>query len=97
MAEAKIPGERVTLSLAFACLWFLVANVIAILPSKRNHWPQAYVLMTIGFPLLAFVVYENGIWIGLACLLAGGSVLRWPVIYLWRWIRRTVLGQGDPR
>ena len=82
-----------TLSLILACCWLIVANVLAMTPSKDNHWRRAYVLIALGIPLLAYVVYQNGPWIGLLVLAAGMSVLRWPVIYLFRWMRR-VLGLG---
>ena len=74
-----------TLSLALACVWAIAANVLALLPSRDNHWARAYVLIALGIPLLGFVTYENGPWLGLAVLIAGMSVLRWPVIFLWRW------------
>ena len=70
-----------TLSLALACLWAVVANVLATLPSRD------YVRIAIGVPLLGLVTYQNGPWIGLLVLVAGMSVLRWPVIYLGRWLR----------
>ena len=76
-----------TLSLALACLWAIAANFLAAIPSKDNHWRRAYVLIAIGMPLLVSVTYENGPWIGLIVLIAGMSMLRWPVIYLSRWVR----------
>jgi hypothetical protein len=76
-----------TLSLILACIWAIVANVLAMTPSKDNHWRNAYVLIAIGIPLVGFVTYQNGPWIGMLVLLAGMSVLRWPVIYLTRWIK----------
>ncbi|MGH1329896.1 MAG: DUF2484 family protein [Paracoccaceae bacterium] len=81
-----------TLSIALACLWAVLANMIAMLPSKKNHWPAAYVLITLGVPLLGYVTYENGPVIGLIVLAAGASILRWPVIYLGRWIKARVTG-----
>lgn len=75
-----------TLSLILACGWCILANVIGMFPSKRKHWPAAYVLITIGVPLLVFVFWENGPWIGLLVLAAAASILRWPVRYLLRWI-----------
>lgn len=75
------------LSLILAAAWFIIANVIALIPSKHNHWPQAYALIAIGVPILGFVTYQNGPWIGLLVFAGGVSVLRWPVIYLWRWLR----------
>jgi len=76
-----------SISMILAFLWFIVANLLAMVPSRDNHWRRAYVLIAIGIPLLGWVTYDNGPWIGLAVLLAGMSVLRWPVIYLTRWLR----------
>ena len=76
-----------TPSLILACIWAVVANVLAMTPSRDNHWRRAYVLIAVGIPLLGYVTYENGPWIGLVVLLAGMSILRWPVIYLARWLR----------
>lgn len=74
------------LSLILACLWALAANVAALVPSRDHHWRRAYVLIALGIPILGYVTYENGPWIGLLVLAAGMSVLRWPVIYLGRWL-----------
>lgn len=76
-----------TPSLILACLWALLANVLAMLPSKDNHWRRAYGLVALGIPILGYVTYQNGPWWGLAVLFAGMSVLRWPLIYLGRWVR----------
>ena len=76
-----------SMSLILACIWAIAANVLAMTPSKDNHWRRAYVLIAIGIPLLGYVTYKNGPWYGLAVLLAGMSVLRWPLIYLTRWLR----------
>ena len=77
-----------TQSLMLACLWCVLANVIAMFPSKKKHWPAAYVLMTAGAPLLAYVFWENGIVIGVLVLMAAISILRWPALYLLNWLRR---------
>ena len=77
------------LSLTLALVWLVLANVLALLQSRDNHWRRAYGLIAVGVPLLGFVTYDNGPWIGLLLLLAGVSVLRWPVIYLARWLRQT--------
>ena len=78
-------------SLILAFAWGIIANIIGMLPSKHHHWPSAYVLIAFGLPLLAFVILENGVLIGLAVFAAAASILRWPVRYLLRWCRR-VLG-----
>ncbi len=79
-----------TVSLILAALWALIANILAMTPSKDHHWSNAYVLIGVGIPILGFVVWQHGPWIGMLVLAAGMSVLRWPVIYLGRWIRRHV-------
>ncbi len=78
------------LSLVLACLWALTATLSAMIPSQRYHWPQAYALIAIGIPLLGYVTYQNGPFTGLVVFVAGASILRWPLIYLWRWLRRQV-------
>lgn len=83
-----------THSLIAAFLWFITANVLALIPSRDNHWTRAYLLIAIGVPLVGWVTYENGPWIGLIVLAAGASILRWPVIYLGRWLRRIGRHQG---
>ena len=77
-------------SIIAACVWLIVANVIAMFPSKRKHWPAAYVLITIGLPILAWVYVENGIWVALLALIAAASILRWPVRFALRWMGRVV-------
>lgn len=84
-----------TLSLILAALWALSANVIAMLPSRDYHWRAAYVLISVGIPILGFVTWQNGPWVGLAVLVAGMSVLRWPVIYLGRWARNRFPARGS--
>ncbi|SLN35246.1 hypothetical protein AQS8620_01211 [Aquimixticola soesokkakensis] len=66
------------------------ANLIAMLPSRHHHWPAAYVLIAFGVPLVGYVTYENGPWVGLIVLAAGASVLRWPMRYAGRWVLKTV-------
>jgi len=83
-----------SLSLTLALLWLVAANVIGMFPSKRNHWPAAYALIAVGVPLLGYVTYENGPLVGLVALAAGASILRWPVIYLWRWARKLGKSHG---
>lgn len=80
------------LSIILACVWALIANVLAMTPSKDYHWRNAYILIGIGIPIVGFVTWQNGPWIGLLVLVAAMSVLRWPVIYLGRWAKRQTKG-----
>lgn len=81
-----------SMSLALAALWGLAANLLAMIPSRDNHWTRAYVLIAVGIPILGYVTYENGPWVGLLVLAAGMSMLRWPVIYLTRWTKTKMQG-----
>jgi len=84
-----------TLSLICAFVWLIAANVLAMIPSHDNHWRRAYVLIAIGVPLIGWVTMQNGPLIALVILAAGMSVLRWPVIYLGRWIKGLVARNPD--
>ena len=82
-----------TAGLIAACFWLVCANVIAILPSRDHHWRAAYGLIAVGIPILGVVTWQNGPLWGMAVLAAGASVLRWPLIHLWRWLRRVARPQ----
>ncbi len=75
------------LPLVVALVWLVLANVIAMLPSRDHHWRAAAFLIAVGIPILGWVTYVNGPLWGLLLLAAGASVLRWPLIYLVRWLR----------
>ena len=83
-----------SLSLTLACLWAVAANVLAMTPSKDQHWRNAYILIGLGIPIVGYVTMQHGPSIALLVLAGGCSVLRWPVIYLGRWLRRLVRRQG---
>jgi hypothetical protein len=36
------------------------------------------------------VTYTSGPVVGILMLAAGASILRWPVVFFWRWLRRKV-------
>lgn len=79
-----------SISLILSCVWALIANVLAMTPSKDFHWRNAYILIGLGVPLLGLVTWQNGPWVGLIVLVAAMSILRWPVIYLVRWMKSKV-------
>jgi Protein of unknown function (DUF2484) len=76
------------LPLALCLAWLIAANVIAMFPSRDKHWRVAYGLIALGVPLLGWATWELGPVVGLLLLAAGASLLRWPVVFLWRWLRR---------
>lgn len=75
-----------TYSLILACVWALLATLVALGPQKF-HWPAAWVLIAAGVPILGWVTLQNGPWVGLLVLAGGMSVLRWPVVFLLRRLR----------
>lgn len=70
-----------------ACLWILAAAIISAFPSQKGHWPAAYGLIALGVPILVWLWLTNPLWLALVLTLAMASVLRWPLIYLWRWLK----------
>ncbi len=83
-----------SVSLILACVWALLANVLAMIPSGDNHWRRAYLLIAVGVPIVGYVTYQNGPIMGFVVLVAGMSMLRWPVIYLGRWIKNLFTRSG---
>jgi hypothetical protein len=80
-----------TWSLIAACLWMVLASLIALFPSRDHHWRAAYWLIGVGIPILGWVTFETGPVIGLLVMAGAASILRWPLVYLWRWARRAMV------
>ena len=83
-----------SLSLILACLWLIAANLIGMVPSRDHHWRAAYGLIAVGIPIVGYVTWQMGPLLGLLVLAAGASVLRWPVYYVWRWVRGIIRPMG---
>jgi hypothetical protein len=81
-----------TPSLVLALGWLIAANVIAMFPSRDQHWRNAYALIAIGIPILGWVTWTHGAIVGMLVLAGAASVLRWPLVYLWRWLKRRAKG-----
>jgi hypothetical protein len=78
------------LSLTLACLWVFSAALISMLPGVW-HWRGAWALIAAGIPLLGYVTMQMGPWWGLGVMLAGASVLRWPLIRAGQRVRDALL------
>ncbi|CTQ50236.1 DUF2484 family protein [Jannaschia donghaensis] len=69
------------------CLWVVVAWLLQVVLTAKQSWPAAYGLIVLGVPIVIWLTWSGGwVWgtVGAAVMLL---VLRWPVIYLGRWIR----------
>ena len=77
-----------TPSLIAAFAWLALANVRAMFPSRDHLWTFAYFLIALGAPIFVWLVVDTGWLAALLFLAAAASVLRWPVLYLWRWMKR---------
>lgn len=78
------------LAIASGLLWLIIANLIGMLPSKDYHWSNAYKLIAVGLPILLWIGWSNGLIWAVVFLLAAGSVLRWPLVYFWRWLKQFI-------
>lgn len=72
----RLAGEPIV----WTALWVIVAGLLSSLPTKRAHWPLAYVLMAAGAPILVWAWIESPVQ-GLAATAAGALTLRWPIRY----------------
>ena len=75
-----------TPALITASLWALTATLVALAP-RRYHWRGAWALIITGVPLIGWITSQHGALVGLLCLAAGTSVLRYPVLHLFRKLR----------
>lgn len=73
-----------SVALVLTLLWFVAANVAAMLPTRGNRWKRAAVLVAVGVPLLGWLTAVHGPVAGVVALAAGASVLRWPLILFLR-------------
>lgn len=76
-----------SLPLVLTLLWFVAANLLAMIPSRDRHWRRACALIAVGVPLLGWVTYVEGPVVGILAFAAGASILRWPLVFLWRRLR----------
>lgn len=77
-----------SVSIVLALVWLIAVNLRGMFPSKDNHWRFAYGMIALGVPVLVVIWYQHGFWLALAFFLMAAWVMRWPVIYLWRWVKR---------
>jgi hypothetical protein len=85
-----------TASVIAASLWLIAGNLLGMLPSRRNHWPQAWALIATGLPILVWVTLAAGPFVAALFFVAAASVLRWPLFFLWRWLRDRLRPGGQP-
>ncbi|WP_179380557.1 DUF2484 family protein [Jannaschia marina] len=72
------------------CLWVVLAWLLQIVLTAKQSWPAAYGLIALGLPLVAWLGLSLGWPWALLGVAVMALVLRWPVIYLGRWIRGKV-------
>ncbi|WP_050522277.1 DUF2484 family protein [Pseudorhodobacter wandonensis] len=84
-----------TAALTAALIWLVAANVTGFIPSRDYHWRAAYALIAVGIPILGWVTWVNGPIVGLIIFAMGASVLRWPLVYFWRWMKAKVANPAE--
>lgn len=76
-------------AIALLAVWVVLATLIGLMP-RRFHWRGAIFLMVFLVPLLPYVWVQVNPFIALLFLAGVMSILRWPLIFLGRWINRQV-------
>jgi hypothetical protein len=71
-----------------ACIWVIAAWFLSVVLSAKQSWPAAYGLIAAGVPILFWLGLSAGWGTAAVGFIVGCLVLRWPVIYAGRWIRR---------
>ncbi|MEM9797383.1 MAG: DUF2484 family protein [Pseudomonadota bacterium] len=78
------------MALIALCLWVVVAWLLMVTLTAKQSWPAAYCLIAVGVPILVWLWTSTGPFWALLGLAVMGLVLRWPVIYLGRWLKRLI-------
>ena len=74
-------------AIALLAGWVVLATLIGLMP-RRFHWRGAILLMVLLVPLVPYVWVQVNPFIALLFLAGVLSILRWPLIFLGRWINR---------
>jgi hypothetical protein len=76
-----------TTAIALLAAWVVLATLIGLM-ARRFHWRGAILLMVLLVPLVPYVWVQVNPFIALLFLAGVMSILRWPLIFLGRWINR---------
>ena len=79
-----------------ALLWIIVASIIALLPWKIHKPCAMFFLIPTALALVPLVYATDGPLVGTLFLIGAGSILRWPVYFLGRFVvskTRSILGR----
>lgn len=61
-----------------ALLWLIAANLIAVLPTRDDHWRAAFLLMALGLPVALWLFHTHGaLW---TAAFLGVSVVALPLL-----------------
>lgn len=72
-----------SLSLIAACIWVLIATLVAMLPMRLQYPPGITLLVLVPFGL-AWIAYDHGWGFAVAGFLTFVSMFRNPLVYFWR-------------
>ncbi len=81
-----------TAPVILAGLWIIAASIIAFLPQKFHKPSALYFLIPTVLALLPWLYATNGPLVGTLFLIGFGSILRWPVYFLGKFVIRRTRG-----
>lgn len=85
-------GVGLNSAIVFAACWIGIGTVVALLP-VRYIPPGAFLLMLLLVPLVPYLWIAGNPFLALLFLAGVGSLLRWPIVYLGRFIRAKFTGE----
>ncbi len=81
-----------TTPVILAGLWIIAASIIAFLPQKYHKSAALYLLIPTVIVLLPWIYAAEGPLVGTLFLIGFGSILRWPVYFLGKFVIRRTMG-----
>lgn len=81
-----------TAPVILAGLWIIAASIIAFLPQTFHKPAALYLLIPTVIVLLPWIYAAEGPLVGTLFLIGFGSILRWPVYFLGKFVIRRTMG-----
>tara|TARA_R110002124_G_scaffold126129_1_gene285573 strand:- start:5460 stop:5753 length:294 start_codon:yes stop_codon:yes gene_type:complete len=80
-------------SALFASFWVLGGAIVAMSNTRFHGVFAVWLFIPSAFIIIPWLGYDHGIWASILALIAVGSMLRWPLYYVGKYLQSKVTGQ----